>query len=210
MKFWRYDSGFLICCLIEGNLLHSLYEIASNPLFCKFSKININSSFELVTVKTTIVWIPNYETNFEEVSYSAIATASLNNTFSFAQKYLGEIAANRGECRAVRGFLRIPILSFDEIGPKDSKNKSGSYESSGGDDSQVNPAGPHAALERRLQEKGKSFDALKKKLSKDDAFISSSSTEEKPLSVEDVESWENISSIPVGLVIKILGYLAKG
>src|SRR6266404_7655338 len=77
----------------------------------------IETSPESVTVKTTVCWIPNYETGYERVCSSSIASASLATTSSFAQNYLAEIASNRGFSRAVREFLRVAVLGFDEINP---------------------------------------------------------------------------------------------
>lgn len=64
-----------------------------------------------------IRWIPNFETEGREVSFSAIGDASPFNTNSFGKNYLGPIAENRAFVRAVRNFLRINIVSQEELAP---------------------------------------------------------------------------------------------
>lgn len=75
-----------------------------------------------VTVKCGITWIPNYESNYESY-YEDVANATVNNTSDFAIKFLETIAANRAFVRAVRNYLNIHIVGFDEI---DSSKKSSS------------------------------------------------------------------------------------
>jgi hypothetical protein len=75
----------------------------------------VSCSPTLVTVKTTITWIPNFETNGEEVKFSALADANLENTESFGKNFLAPIAENRGFIRAVRNFLEINVLGQEEV-----------------------------------------------------------------------------------------------
>jgi hypothetical protein len=84
-----------------------------------FESVNyvVNSSSENYVVATcTIKWIRNYETEGREISFSAIGDAHPRNTSSFASNYLGAIAENRAFVRAVRNFLRIQVLSQEEVG----------------------------------------------------------------------------------------------
>jgi hypothetical protein len=68
-----------------------------------------------VAVTCTISWIPNYETCDEGVVFSDMANATLNNTSSFATKFLETIACNRAFVRCVRNFLNVHIVGDDEI-----------------------------------------------------------------------------------------------
>lgn len=70
---------------------------------------------EYVIASCSITWIPNYETEFREVTFTAIGDASPNNTNSFAKSYLGPIAENRAFVRSVRNFLKINIVGQDEV-----------------------------------------------------------------------------------------------
>lgn len=73
-----------------------------------------------VAVKCCIVFIANYETS-ERVIYEDMANATLNNTSSFAQKFLETIACNRAFVRCVRNFLNVHIVGDDEIDKSDGK-----------------------------------------------------------------------------------------
>lgn len=68
-----------------------------------------------VAAKCTITFSPNYETELNPTVFSDIANATLNNTSSFAQKFLETIACNRAFVRCVRNFLNIHIVGDDEI-----------------------------------------------------------------------------------------------
>ena len=70
---------------------------------------------EYVVATCTIDWIPNYETEGQAVTFSAIGDASLNNTNSFAKNFLGPIAENRAFVRCVRSFLKINIVGKEEL-----------------------------------------------------------------------------------------------
>jgi|TARA_A200000159_G_scaffold155594_1_gene169546 hypothetical protein len=71
-----------------------------------------------VAVRCTMCFIPNYETQ-DRVIYEDMANATLNNTSSFAQKFLETIACNRAFVRCVRNFLNIHIVGDDEIDKSD-------------------------------------------------------------------------------------------
>jgi len=75
-----------------------------------------------VAVTCTINFIPNYETAGQRVSFQDVANATLNNTSSFATKFLETIACNRAFVRCVRNFLNVHIVGDDEIDKSNSKN----------------------------------------------------------------------------------------
>jgi hypothetical protein len=72
-------------------------------------------------VSCKIRFIKNYETEFEEVTFEDVASASVENTDSFGQKFLESIAANRAFVRCVRNFLNIHIVGHDELARGDGK-----------------------------------------------------------------------------------------
>jgi len=145
----------------------------------------INESPESVTIKTTVCWIPNYETGYEKVCSSSIASASLATTSSFAQNYLAEIASNRGFSRAVREFLRVPVLGFDEINPDGNKQEKEKFE----------PTKPHGLLKQKLEERGKTFEKFKIEWTK--------------AGHPDAKNWESIDDIPLEEVWKIFDAIKK-
>ena len=68
-----------------------------------------------VAVKCSITFSSNYETGNQPVVFSDMANATLNNTSSFATKFLETIACNRAFVRCVRNFLNVHIVGDDEI-----------------------------------------------------------------------------------------------
>ena len=73
-------------------------------------------SAEYVVATCTIVWIGNFETEGQEVSFSSIGDASFENTSAIGGvHYLGPIAENRAFVRCVRNFLRISYIKFTSM-----------------------------------------------------------------------------------------------
>lgn len=68
-----------------------------------------------VVASCTISWIPNFETEGRVVSFTAIGDASPDNTNSFGKSFLGPIAENRAFVRSVRNFLKVNIVSQEEL-----------------------------------------------------------------------------------------------
>tara|TARA_R110000822_G_scaffold110654_7_gene241028 strand:- start:3607 stop:4395 length:789 start_codon:yes stop_codon:yes gene_type:complete len=72
---------------------------------------------KIATYSCKITFKGNYETNFEDVSYEAIASASNTNVVGvISMEYLDSTAQNRALSRAVRGFLNVNIVSDEEMG----------------------------------------------------------------------------------------------
>lgn len=106
-----------------------------------------------------ITWVPNYETDGKEVVFEALADATVNNTKSFARFFLAAIAENRAFVRCVRNFLKINIVSQEELGDAKLLDE--------GNSGSENPTSPHALLEKVMKDKNVSFEQLKKKLIKE-------------------------------------------
>lgn len=157
-----------------------------------FTSVNhkiISASLDSVTVRTRIKWIANYETKFREVTYDALATASLSNTFDFAQNYLAEIAQNRGECRAIRGFLRIPILASDELGPQKEDNSGPAA------NDKLQPGSPYVTLQKKLNDKNTPFDKFKN-------FCIGRK-------IENSDKWNDLFSIDAGQIVNLIELINK-
>lgn len=75
----------------------------------------VSPSSDYVIATCEIKWLPNYESQGQEVIFSGIGDAHPNNTTSFTRQYLGPMAENRAFVRAVRNFLKVPILGQEEI-----------------------------------------------------------------------------------------------
>jgi len=116
---------------------------------------------EYVVATCSITWIPNYETEDREVTFSAIGDASPSNTKSFARFFLGPIAENRAFVRCVRNFLKINIVSQEELGD----NKAVKTSQSQGSQSQGSQSiDPKSVLSDLMLEKGITFAQIKSKL----------------------------------------------
>ena len=68
-----------------------------------------------VAVICHMTFLPNYETGGKPVEFQDMANATLDNTSSFATKFLETIACNRAFVRCVRNFLNVHIVGDDEI-----------------------------------------------------------------------------------------------
>jgi hypothetical protein len=116
---------------------------------------------EYVVTTCTIDWIPNYETEGQAVTFSAIGDASPNNTNSFAKNFLGPIAENRAFVRCVRNFLKINIVAKEElVGDTFARQTGVSEESETGT---LSP--PYNLLEAAMKSKSVSLKNVKKRLS---------------------------------------------
>lgn len=114
-------------------MLGGIKELARLRGFEKVSFITERLSDGYVVVRCKINWISNYESfdgvGSETVVYEDVANATLDNTDSFASKFLETIACNRAFVRCVRNFLNIHIVGADEIDKSRGANNSVSIES---------------------------------------------------------------------------------
>ena len=134
-------------------------------------------SSDYVVATCSIDWTPNYETEGQAITFSAIGDASPNNTKSFARNFLGPIAENRSFVRCVRNFLKINIVGQEELGE-------GKFFQPPEQESAV--ISPHSLLESAMKEKNVSLANLKKRL-KDEGYEGS----------DDISSISNISKVKV-------------
>ena len=138
-------------------LLGGIKELAQIRGFSDVSYSVVSPSPDYVVATCKIQWISNFETEGKEVGFSAIGDASPNNTQSFARHYLGPIAENRSFVRCVRNFLKINIVSQEELG-------AGKVEQ---EESTENKLNPKSFLESIMKEKKISFEQVKAKLIKE-------------------------------------------
>lgn len=134
-----------------------------------------------------ISWLPNYETNGREIIFEALADATSNNTKSFARFFLAAIAENRAFVRCVRNFLKINIVSQEELG--DAKLLDDSISTA------ENPTSPQVLLEKTMKDKGVTFEQLKKKLIKE--------------KFENADGITNINEIPKVKIFELIERIKK-
>ena len=111
--------------LADNQLLIKLSGIKELAKLRGFNRVHydvIKCELDHVSVKCEINWIPNFENPKTEsdflppsISFEDLANATVDNTSSFAQKFLETIAANRAFVRCVRNFLNVHIVGADEI-----------------------------------------------------------------------------------------------
>ncbi len=77
--------------------------------------VNVSSE-NYASVTSNITYIPNVESENKQMNWSASASATLENTTSFYQRYLVEAASNRAFARNIRSYLSINIVSREELG----------------------------------------------------------------------------------------------
>jgi len=130
-----------------------------------------------VAVNCTMNFIPNYETCGEEVSFQDMANATLENTSSFATKFLETIACNRAFVRCVRNFLNVHIVGDDEIDKSDKPPAVGKKQN-------LNSLSPYGVLEKQFG----TFDDFKVKLRE--------LWSTKQYKNDAVKQWSDFSDIP--------------
>tara|TARA_Y100000592_G_C5481893_1_gene326125 strand:- start:85 stop:801 length:717 start_codon:yes stop_codon:yes gene_type:complete len=144
-------------------------------------------SSDYVVATCSIDWIPNYETEDRNVTFSAIGDASPSNTQSFAKFFLGPIAENRAFVRCVRNFLKINIVAQEELGNtkifEDSSNESSLQ------------TDPKHLLESVMKDKGVSFDQIKTKLSSE--------------GIKEASSYSSLADIPKPKVFELIDRIKK-
>lgn len=103
--------------------LAGIKELAKLRGFSNVSYNVVKCDPDHVAVSCSISFIPNFETSGEPIHFEDMANATLNNTSSFATKFLETIACNRAFVRCVRNFLNIHIVGDDEIDKSSGSNQ---------------------------------------------------------------------------------------
>ena len=140
----------------------------------------ISCSGEYAAIVCKIVWRANYETEGRELSFESTAGTNTTNTDGFGRKYLMEMAENRAFNRAVRNFLKINIVSQQEIVKTNSKT----------DDEDDGVVSPYSTLKRAMVDKNVTFERIKAKL-----------VEEK---VDGAQEFQSINDIPKSKIMSLI------
>tara|TARA_R110000824_G_scaffold298350_1_gene486574 strand:- start:2439 stop:3263 length:825 start_codon:yes stop_codon:yes gene_type:complete len=171
--------------------LSGIKEIARLRGFNHISYYTEKCEANHVAVNCTVGFIGNYETGGVSVSFQDMANATLDNTSSFATKFLETIACNRAFVRCVRNFLNIHIVGYDEIDHSSKKSTSGSNTAS---------LTPQGVLQKHCEESGvNSFDDFLQKLR--DWWTSG---EYQNDSASDWSGYDDIPAKEARLLIKLL------
>lgn len=104
--------------------LSGIKELARLRGFSDISYDLVKCELDHVAVVCKMSFIANYETNHNYTVFQDVANATIENTSSFAKKFLETIACNRAFVRCVRNFLNVHIVGDDEIDKSDTKKTS--------------------------------------------------------------------------------------
>ena len=173
-------------------LLGGIKELAQIRGFSEVSYNVVSASQEYFATSCSIRWLPNYETNNEAVSFSALADAHIDNTYSFASNFLAATAENRAFVRCVRNFLKINVVGQEEMGGGSSKSSATPHKKAAENKAGSNPS---QLLEKIMESKNISFDSIKAKLVQED-FVGA----------VDIEA---IDDIPKSKTFELIGRLKK-
>lgn len=167
-------------------LLGGIKELAQIRGYTKVTYNVVTANENYFATSCKITWLPNYETDSKEITFEALADATCSNTKSFARFFLAAIAENRAFVRCVRNFLKINIVSQEELGDAKLLEDSSSQE---------NPTSPYSLLEKVMKEKSISFENLKKKLIKE--------------KFENAEAINSVTEIPKVKIFELLDRIKK-
>ncbi len=142
---------------------------------------------DYVCVTARILWKGNFETENEDIIFESIASATISNTQSFARLYLSEISENRALSRNIRNFLKIGIVSREEI--FDSKSLEDSSQLNNNNNN-ISPLSPVSILRNIMIDNVWSFDQIKKKLVKE--------------GIEGAEKWQKEEDLPPNVILNII------
>lgn len=155
-KLWFQNRGKDTPRSIEGLADHQLLiklsgikELAKLRGFSEVSYDVVKCEEDHVAVICKTKFLPNYETFGEPVIFQDMANATLNNTSSFATKFLETIACNRAFVRCVRNFLQVHIVGDDEIDKSDAPHKAVTKKSQ---QIQGDPLSPVSSLQAKAAE----------------------------------------------------------
>jgi hypothetical protein len=168
-------------------LLGGIKELAQIRGYTKVEYNVVSATDTYFATSCRITWSPNYETNGNEIIFESLADATVNNTKSFARFFLAAIAENRAFVRCVRNFLKINIVSQEELGDAKLLEEANKV--------QENPTSPLNLLEKIMKQKNISFDNLKIKLIKEN--------------FENAEKINSLNDIPKAKIFELIERIKK-
>ena len=168
----KVEDDDLVQLLAAAKFLLKLYGYTSICYQIKESNENYAS------VNCQIDFIGTYLTEGQPISFEDNASATINNTNGFGQRYLLEMATNRSFARCVRNFLNINIVSKEEENFEGNQDIHESSQTS-------NTIKPLDILVKSMKDNNISFDFLKKQMV----------TDTKRKENESAKEWKSIEDI---------------
>ena len=155
-KLWFQMRGKDTPRSIEGLADHQLLiklggikELAKLRGFSSVSYDIVKCESDHVAVSCSIDFLPNYETSGAPIRFQDMANATLDNTSSFATKFLETKACNRAFVRCVRNFLHVHIVGDDEI---DKSDGSSNPKPPSSKSQKANPLSASGSLQNKAEE----------------------------------------------------------
>jgi hypothetical protein len=173
-------------------LLGGIKELAQIRGFSSVSYEVVAANQEYFATSCIIDWLPNYETDNKPVSFSALADAHQDNTYSFASNFLAATAENRAFVRCVRNFLKINIVGQEEMGGGSTQKQA--LHSTGRSAAKTDSS-PVSLLEKVMESKNVTFQNIKSKLEQ----------EEFP----KASTFESVKDIPKTKTFELIARLKK-
>ena len=167
-------------------LLSGIKYLASLRGFTSVNYKSMAAHPSYVAVQCSIKWLPNYETLDKEIVYDSIADASKENTDGIASLFLAAIAENRAFARAVRSFLKINIVSQEEL-----KNEANPQPEPQKDMS----SDPYPQLKEIMSKAGLTLGKIKETLTKEGN--------------EEAVNWNEIEDISKPIVLELIGRIKR-
>lgn len=179
--------------------LAGIKELASLRGFNTVDFDVVRSDDQHATVKCTIEFIGNYETNDRPITFSSVANATAMNTSNFGDKFLETFAENRAFIRCVRNFLKVHVVGDEEIDKSD-PSKNIKAEDSSSTSASITPVG---LLKKTLFDKFgcDSFEGFKnilRKMWEDDVYRN-----------EDAKDWNTYKNVPKKECRKLTSIIMK-
>ena len=174
--------------------LSGIKELARLRGFKSITYDFVKCEIDHVAVTCSMEFFGNYETNGNPVVFQDSANATIDNTNSFAKKFLETIACNRAFVRCVRNFLNVHIVGDDEIDKSDNKKQT---------QSGTNDLSPLGFLKKELKESHgvsdyKEFLPLLRDLHK---------SKKVSISTDVIKTWSDFSDISAKDCRVLLGVL---
>ena len=172
-------------------LLGGTKELAQIRGYTSVEYDTVSPSSDYVVATCKITWIPNYETENNEVTFSAIGDAAPHNTDNFAKNFLGPIAENRAFVRCVRNFLKIHIVSKEEMAGTPSTTRASTLNSA----ENLEVSDPKLLLSKLMKDKNINFNQIKSKLEKEN--------------YPNADTFSSVSDIPNIKIFELLDRIQK-
>jgi len=183
-------KDYELCILLSG-----LKELAQIRGYTKV-EYDINSpSSDYVVASCKITWIPNYESEGREVVFSSVADSSIQNTSPiFGYHFLATAAENRAFVRCVRNFLRINIVSKEEMAESAKVNKTSSSSHNNTHSTESSDSATESLL-KAMSKKKLSFDQVKSQLIKE--------------GFDGAEDFQSVDDIPKNKIFALISRINK-